>query len=152
VLQIIKNFWNSKRRRQLTDPRNIGLYIFAVVVLAITWSGVKTVQNNYELQKQISALQQKNGVLQLQNENTKLQNKYYQTDQYLELIARQNFGLAAPGEQVLLVPKSVALKFVDPNLAPSSSQPAPVHNSQSKYSKNLEDWRDFFLGRKLFSN
>jgi|SRR5581483_11898589 len=151
MLEIIQNLWNSKRRQQLSDPRNIGLYIFALVVLAITWSGVKTVQNNYELQKQISALQQGNTVLQLQNENTKLQNQYYKTDQYLELTARQNFGLAAPGEQVLLIPKNVAMKYVDPSLAPQN-QTITTNSGASGHSKNLEDWRDFLLGRKLFSD
>ena len=51
MLKGIRNFLKSNRRRQLTDPRNVGLYIFTLVVLAITWSGVKTVQNNYQLQK-----------------------------------------------------------------------------------------------------
>ena len=150
MLEQIKIFWSSKTRRQLTDSRNLGLYIFAVVVLAITWSGVKTVQNNYELQKQISVLKQTNNVLGLQNENTKLQNQYYQTDEYLELTARQNFGLAAPGEKVLLVPNSVAMKYIDPSISASSVQKSSQDNTQSGYSKNLQDWRDFLLGRKLF--
>src|SRR5476651_2157723 len=112
-----KTKWNSARIKQLTDVRNVGLYVFALIVLAITWSGVKTVQNNYQLQKQISTLKQQNYVTYLQNSNTALQNQYLQTNQYLELAARQNFGLAAPGETVLLVPKSVAMKYVDPSLA-----------------------------------
>jgi len=121
--------------------------------LAISWSGVKTMQSNYELQKQISELNQANNVQRLQNGNTKLQNQYYKTDQYLELTARQNFGLAAPGEQVLLVPKNVAMKYIDPSISaqPSGATQAS-NNNQSKYSKNLQAWRDFIIGRKLFNN
>jgi hypothetical protein len=48
----------------------------------------------------------------LQNENDDLKNAYYKSPQYLELSARQNFGLAAPGEKELLVPKAVALAHV----------------------------------------
>src|SRR5258708_7005351 len=113
MLQQIKKYWNSKNWRQLADMRNIGLYIFAVIVLAITWSSIKTLQTNYELQKQISTLKQQNDVFKLQNDNTTLQNQYYQTNQYLELAARQDFGLAAPGEKILLISKDVALKYVD---------------------------------------
>lgn len=148
----IKNFWNSKKRRQFTDSRNIGLYIFTVFVLAITWSGIKTVQSNYELQKKISVLKQQNEVTRLANGNAYLQNQYLQTDEYLELSARQNFGLAAPGEKVLLIPKDVAMKYVDPNLATSSSSGSKVTDNRPQYLKNLEDWRDFLLGRKLFSD
>jgi cell division protein FtsB len=146
-----KTVWDMKRIKQLTDARNLGLYIFAIIVLAITWSGIKTVQNNYDLQKKITALKQQNDVLKLQNDTTALQNKYLETNQYLELAARQSFGLAAPGEKVLLVPKSVAMKYVDPSVfAPSNSNQTGVQNDdRSTYVKNLEDWRDFLLGRIL---
>src|SRR3989338_5524565 len=147
MLRSIKNFWKSGRRQQLTDARNVGLYIFALVVLAITWSGVKTLQINYELQKQISTLKQQNEVLKLQNDNTALQNQYYQTNQYLELAARQGFGLAAPGEKILLISKDVAMKYVDPSLSPKA---APgTTDTRSKYAKNFQAWRDFLLGRKV---
>ncbi|HET9721884.1 MAG TPA: septum formation initiator family protein [Candidatus Saccharimonadales bacterium] len=149
----IQNALNSKTAKQLLDVRNIGLYIFGVIVVAIAWSSAKAVQNNYQLQRQIATLQQQNTVLQLQNDNTKLQNKYYQTDQYLDLSARQNLGLAAPGEKVLIVPKSVALKYVDPSLDKTDSTNAgAATDNRPKYIKNLEAWRDFLLGRQLFDN
>ncbi len=148
---MIKKFWKSKNRQQLTDVRNIGLYVFAVIVLAITWSGVKTLQINYELQKQISILKQQNEVLQLQNDNTVLQNQYYQTNQYLELAARQDFGLAAPGEKILLISKDVAMKYIDPSLNPQSPSKSTV-DDRSKYAKNFQAWRDFLLGRKASVN
>jgi cell division protein FtsB len=149
----MKKIWNSKRARQLFDIRNIGLYVFGIVVLAITWSGVNTVQNNYELQKSISEIKQQNTVLDLQNENIDLQNKYLQTDQYLELAARQNLGLAAPGETVLLVPKATAMKYVDSSLGPAiKTDISTSSDKRSKFAKNVEDWRDFLLGRKLSSN
>lgn len=151
-----KNFWNSPRRKQLTDKRSIGLYIFGVFILAMTWSGVKTLQTNYELQKQISTLKQQNSVLDLKNQNSALRNQYFQSNEYLDLAARQDLGLAAPGEQVLLVPKAVAMKYIDPNIGPSTSNPATsadsTNDNRSQASKNLEDWRDFLLGRKLYSN
>lgn len=147
-----KNFWKPQHLKQLTEVRNVGFYIFAVIVLAIAWSGVKTVQNNYELQKQIATLNQQNEVLKLSNENSALQGQFYETDQYLELAARQNLGLAAPGETVLLVPKTVAMKYVDPSLVskPDSSSTNSAESSKSKFAQNFQDWRDFLLGRKLF--
>lgn len=150
---ILSEFWNHQRTKQLTDIRNIGLYIFATIVLAITWSGVKTVQSNYGLQKKISTLQQQNDVLKLQNDTIALQNQYLGTDQYLELAARQTLGLAAPGEKVLLVPKNVAMKYVDPKLSQQSSASGTnTVDKRPKYMKNLEDWRDFLLGRKIFQD
>ena len=110
-------------------------------------------QSNYELQKKISKLQQENTVLYLENGNTYLQNQYYKTDQYLELSARQNLGLAAPGEQVLLVPRDVALRYVDPSLDKTAVYVKDVaQDKRPKYVKNLESWRDFLLGRNVSSS
>jgi cell division protein FtsB len=82
----------------LRDVRNVGLLVFTVIVLLISWSGVKSIQTNYGLQKQIVRLTQENEVRSLQNTNLALQNRYLDTPQYLEISARQNLGLAAPGE------------------------------------------------------
>jgi len=148
MFEKIKNALTSKKAKQLADARNIGLYIFGLVVVAIAWSGAKTVQNNYALQKQISTLKQQNAVLELQNDNTALQNKYYQTDQYLELSARQNLGLAAPGEQVMIVPKTTAMSYIDSDLAKTVRPDSTAPDKRPGYVKNLEAWRDFLLGRK----
>jgi cell division protein FtsB len=137
---------------KLNDIRNVMLYVFVLIVLAISWSSARTIQSNYELQKQITALKQQNQVITLGNQTIDLKNKYFQTDQYLELTARQSLGLAAPGETVKLVPKSVAMKYIDPSLSKQSDATASSNDTRSKYVKNLETWRDFLLGRNLTSD
>jgi cell division protein FtsB len=128
------------------------LYLFVLIVIAITWSSIKTIQNNYDLQKQISRLQQENAVIKLQNQNTALKNQYLQTDQYLELAARQSLGLAAPGEKVLLIPKNVSQKYIDPSLAKKFNSTGISTDKRSKYVKNMEAWRDFLLGRQVLAD
>jgi cell division protein FtsB len=128
------------------DARFAGLMLFLVVVLLISWSGVKSIQSNYELQKQISALQQQNNVQQLANTNLKLENEYYNTDSYLDLQARLNFGLAAPGEKEIVVPKDVALSYtVAPPAAPATTKP---RDKQASAQRNFEAWVNFFLHRQ----
>jgi len=129
---------------RLNDPRFVGQVIFVVIVLLISWSGIKSIQTNYGLQKQITALNQQNSLAKLANDNVALQNQYYDSNQYLELSARQNFGLAAPGEQEIVVPKSVALSYtVDlPASNPSTTAKPPT------YQRNFQSWIDFFLHRQ----
>lgn len=130
--------------RKLGDTRFAGQVLFVIIVLLISWSGIKSIQTNYGLQKKISGLNQQNEVQQLQNNNLQLQNQYYNSNQYLELSARQNFGLAKPGEQEIIVPKSVALSYtVD---VPSSQKDAA--DEQPAYQHNFESWVDFFLHRQ----
>lgn len=150
-MRSIQKFWNSNKRRQITDPRNVGLYVFTVIVLAIAWSTVKAIEANYQLQRKINLLKQQDTVLKLENETTALKNKYYNTDEYLNLAARQNLGVAAPGEKVLTISNDVALKHVDMALLEKTIIPKPV-DKRSKVQRNLDDWKDFLLGRKLFQN
>jgi cell division protein FtsL len=131
---------------KLNDVRYVGQIIFVVIVLLISWSGVKSIQANYGLQKQITGLREQNNLQDLQNENLKLQNEYYKTNQYLELTARQNFGLAASGETELIVPTQVALSHTV-NLSLPDSQSAPI-NASTKQS-NIQSWVNFFLHRHV---
>jgi cell division protein FtsB len=139
------NDYSKKLTHQLTrfgDIRFTGQLIFMAIVFLIFWSGAKAIQSNYNLQKQITELKQQNQVSELQNSTIALQNNYYKSNQYLELSARQNFGLAAPGETELIVPSSVALSYT--KNVPSSSSSA-ITNSSNEL--NYEAWINFFLHR-----
>jgi cell division protein FtsB len=125
------------------DIRFTGQVVFVIIVLLLSWSGVKTIQTNYVLQKQIAGLQQKNDLLKLQNQNQKLQNQYYGTDTFLELQARQNFGLGRPGEKEILVPEAVALAN-----APSLPEDNAAKAVTKKQPSNFESWMNFFLHRQ----
>lgn len=131
---------------QFQDVRAIGLVLFLVVALMVSWSGAKVIQTNYELQKQISQLEQEIQVQQLANENLKLQNQYFRTDQYLELKARQDFGLGARGETQLIVPQEVAEKYIAQ--APGSGPAPPADIRQPAYQRNFQAWLDFFMHRE----
>jgi cell division protein FtsB len=145
----IKNAKNkiSSWAAYLKDLRVVGLLVFLVIALMVSWSSVKAIETNYGLQKQIAALRQENAVKQLANENLKLENEYYESSQHLELAARRDFGLAAPGETVLNVPRSVALSFTvdlpkaeEPESKPQTEEPA--------YQRNFQAWLDFLFHRK----
>ena len=146
MFEKLKSLQNHPYFEQFHDVRAVGLALFGVIVLLVSWSGVKAIQTNYDLQKQISGLQQEVSVQQLQNNNLKLQNEYFNTNQYLELSARQNFGLGAPGETELLVPKSVALAHTvnlgNDNTATKASSKQPF------YQRNFQAWIDFFFHRQ----
>jgi cell division protein FtsB len=131
---------------RLQDIRFAGLVVFVIVVLLISWSGVKAIETNYQLQKQISTLQQQTAVQRLKNTNLQLQNQYYNTNQYLELSARQNYGLAAPGETELIVPKDVALAHTVPEPTAKVAAANPS-DKQPFYQKNFQAWVNFFLHR-----
>ena len=134
----------------LRDVRNVGLLAFTVIVLLISWSGVKSIQTNYGLQKQISQLQQEGQVQNLENADLALQNQYFTTSQYLEITARENFGLGEPGETELLISQSVALAHTVKQ--PGVDTVASAIPKQPTWQRNSEAWINFFLHRDSTTN
>lgn len=128
----------------LTDPRVLGFLAFGIVALLVTWSGIKAVQKNYELEKRIAISRQNNDIQKLENDNLKLRNHYYESAQYLELSARRQFGKAAVGETLYAVPEEVALsKTIDP--APKPQTSAEEEASQPRFQQNFNDWTEFLF-------
>lgn len=135
--------------RRLSDVSFLGQVIFVVLVLLVSWSGIKAIQTNYSLQKKISSLKEQNSLQKLQNDNLALQNQYYNSNQYLELSARQNFGLASPGEKEVIVPESVAMSYT---VALPSAKKSEATAKQPAYQRHFESWVNFFLHRQDASN
>lgn len=142
MLQKLKNLPIEPLIEQFKDVRMLGFVAFGLIVLLVSWSGVNVIQSNYVLQKQIAELQQKAKIAELENTNLKLQNQYYDTDQYVELMAREQFGKGLSGETLLLVPKSVALAHTIDQPPQAKAKPAA---NKPKYQQNFEAWRAFLF-------
>lgn len=129
----------------LKDVRNLSMMVFVCMVLLVTYSSARVIQTNYALQKQLEQVKEQNEVTSLENDNIRLRNQYYDTPQYLEVAARQNLGLAAPGETVLLVPKETALR--NTVSMPQELTAAPQAKDLPAWQQNIRDWGNFFLHR-----
>ncbi len=142
----IQTFINEGIVKNLQDIRTAGLIIFGIIAVLVTWSGVGAIETNYNLQKQITQLQQQEQLSSLENNNLQLQNQYYNTNEYLELQARQLLGKAAPGEKLVLVPQGIALaqNVSIPSDTTLTNTPAPV---KPAYQSNFEAWINFFFHR-----
>lgn len=149
--KIKHRYWKIKEYvMQLRDVRVVGLLLFLVVVLMISWSGIKSIETNYQLQREIAQLQQQNELQELTNRNLELENAYFDTSQYLELAAREGFGLAAPGESVVVVPEAVALAHtVD---APPADAETLAEDNRPVLQRNFEAWMGFFFHRQTSDN
>ncbi|MDB5182641.1 MAG: hypothetical protein JWO47_425 [Candidatus Saccharibacteria bacterium] len=141
---------NNQILKSFGDIRTLGMIAFGLIALLVTWSSIKVVQSNYDLQKQISAMQQANDVQQLSNNNLKLKNQYLNTNEYLELAARKHFNKAAPGEKLLIIPKEVALAHSIDVPKPKSADDTikeTAKASGSSAQSNFDAWLNFLFHR-----
>jgi cell division protein FtsB len=146
MIEKIKNYAKHPYVQELRDVRVLGLMIFGIIVLMVSWSGVRVIERNYSLQQQIARLEEQTKLFELENDNKKLENEYYNSDQYLELQARKQFGKAAPGETVLIVPEHVAMSHTV-ELGNSKQETQKAKPNKPFYQKNFEAWTSFFFRR-----
>lgn len=137
----------NEKIKLLSDVRVIGLLAFFAVILMVSFSSVRVLQTNFELQKKENELQQVNEIKKLENENLKFKNVYFESDEYLELTARRQFNKALPGEELYVIPESVAKRYVKdtPKVATSEEELRQEEENKPTYQRNLEAWRDFLL-------
>lgn len=151
MIDNIKHYLSELVSDQWRDTRLWTFIVFGVVVLLASWSGVRVIETNYELQKKIARLEQQNEVIALQNRNQTLKNQYLESDTYLELAARKQFGKGAPGETLILVPESVSLARTKdiPTKDGKTGQSEQETKNEPFYARNLKAWRDFIFAHKL---
>jgi cell division protein FtsB len=150
MLTKIKNIKPADIVDRLSDVRMLGLLVFTAIALLVTWSGIKVVQTNYGLQKQIATMQQENELRKLENSNLALGNEFLSTNQYLELSARKQYNKGLPGEKLLIVPKSVAMSHtVDVALPEDASlELETIKDSGPWYERNFNAWIEFIFRRE----
>ena len=122
---------------------NNAVFAAALVIAASwVWGSVSTMQTNFAAQKAVNDQQQQLELTQLEVDTLKFQQNYYRSDEYKELAARANLGLALPGEKVLILPpNSEAVKQQDTQ-APELAADTPKRPAAS----NFEQWMAFLMG------
>lgn len=135
----IRKFMYTVRHKYLTFNNLVVLTAF-LIALGWVWGSLGVMQRNYGLQKEVDQKRRQLELAELQKDSLELQQRYYQTNEYKELAARESLGLVMPGEKLLILPEnSEAAKKAD---APTVALTAPAQESTS----NLEQWLNFLFG------
>lgn len=129
------------RHKYLTFNNLVILTAF-LIAAGWVWGSLQAMQQNYRLQKEVDYKKRQLQLTELQKDSLELQKRYYETNEYKELAARESLGLVMPGEKVLVLPEnSEAAKQADGKKSSSNAVVVP----QDKTS-NLEQWLNFLFG------
>lgn len=106
--------------------------LLTILGLYLAFSLFGTIRRNYELQREISKIEENNKALEQSNLELKYQIAYFQTELYKDKAARAKLGLQAPGESVIILPK----------------QEKTEQSAETKKAtrSNLAQWIDFLRG------
>lgn len=109
----------------------MGVLLVPIIVLVLT---IQVLNDNYKLQLQVDSANLDNQIMELENQNLRLEQMYYQTDEYQELSARSLLGKSLPGEHVVILPR------VEHTADETTDGKAIVTKS------NFDQWLDFLMG------
>jgi len=79
------------------------LAVAGVLLALFLYSLFQTAQSNYALQTELNGARDSVYALQVQKAELEGLKQYLQTDEYIEGVARQQFGLVRPGEIAVAV-------------------------------------------------
>ena len=135
----IRKFFYTIRHDYLTFNN---LVILAALLIAAgwAWGSLQVMQRNYALQREVDYKKRQLQLAELQKENLRLQNKFYQTDEYKELALRDSLGLVMPGEKLLILPENSAEAKAADKAATQTTDTTVQETS------NLEQWLNFLFG------
>lgn len=126
----------KKWLKDLLAPANVVLIVLAAFGIIWMFMTISVMNHNYDLQRQVDQGKLDNQVMKLQNENLKLEQAYYKTDEYLDLSVRSLLGRANPGENMVILPR----------VQGDETDNAKTSVVSSKKS-NIDQWIDFLMGR-----
>jgi cell division protein FtsB len=119
---------------------NIVIAVAFLITASWVWGSLQVMQRNFALQKEVDQKARQLELTELQAQSLELQQRYYQTDEYRELAARESLGLVMPGESVVILPEnSQAALDADKEAATTIVSAQPTES-------NLEQWLNFLFG------
>ena len=119
---------------------NNGVLLVALLItVSWMWGTVEAIQQNFELQQQVDGLNQQISYQELENQTLQFENQYYNSNEYLELSARQHLNLASPGEKLLILPPTT----VSDKSTPQDTTVTPITRRS-----NFQQWMYFLFGNK----
>lgn len=111
----------------------------AVAIITCLWftiGAVSSMSRNWELKQKLQEKYVQLAKVKIEVEKLKLEQEYYKTDEYKELLARSKGGKMAEGETMVVLPKN-------------SNEAKNAHKDKDLYTQteksNFEQWMDLLF-------
>lgn len=93
-------------KRDFLTVENVVLVVAIVLCLVWTYQTIAAMSRNWELSERLTAERKQLELASLEVEMTELENEYYRTDEYQELMARRNLDKKTAGENMVVMPEN----------------------------------------------
>ena len=128
---------NYKMRHDYLSIENVVLAIAIFLCLMWTFQSIKAMSRNWELSEELTARRKELELLEIEVEAAELENDYYRSDEYQELIARKQLDKKLVGENMVVMPENS-------EKAKNKYKTQATEILEKKYS-NFEKWTMFLF-------
>ena len=129
---------NKNDLKKYLTQNNLVLFGAVIIAFVLLVLSVEAMQKNFQLQRQVDEGLTANEVQTLENENLRLQQMYFKTNEFLELQARDKLNKAFAGEHLVYLPR------IDTEVTIDTGEAARPIDPRS----NFERWIEFFFGNR----
>ncbi len=112
--------------------------VIMVVVVYVAIATLNVIARNYQLQQRMDQLISENELLELENEQLRLEIAYFQTDSFVEKEARAKLNLQAPGEHTVIFSDLIPGPVEPP-------EPEPEQTFVEAANDNIREWLYFLF-------
>lgn len=121
-----------KMKHDFLTVENIVLLLAIILCLVCTYQSIVSMSRNWELSERLTAEKRELELLNVEVEAAELENQYYASDEYQELIARKSLDKQMEGENMVVLPENT-------EAAKNKHQQKKTMVQEKTYS-NFEKW------------
>ncbi len=126
-----------KMKHDFLTVENVVLAIAIILCFIWTFQSIKAMSRNWELSEKITAERKELELLKIEVEAAELENEYYRSEEYQELMARRELDKKLEGENMVVMPENS-------EGAKNKYKSSTTEVAEKKYS-NFEKWRMFLF-------
>ena len=136
----IQTFFRKIRyyaKRDVFTLRNIITVLAILVCFYWAWGAISATARNWTLEQKLKSKELEAAKMELEVENNRLEQQYFKTEEYQELMARIKLGKKAKGETMVVLPE---------NSEKARTKYLKIESAQSELRSNFSQWLDFLFG------
>lgn len=126
-------------KKDFCTVENVVLFFAIVLCLMWTYQSITAMSRNWELSEKLATEKKTLELLRMETEAAELENEYYKSNEYQELLARKHLDKQTAGEHMVVMPQNSeeARNRHNENMT-------QVAENTNEYS-NFEKWLNFLF-------
>lgn len=123
-------------KKDFLTVHNIATISAIVLGLVFSYNAITATTRNWQLEQKLKEHTLKSAKLGIEVETLELQQQYFKTDEYLEIMARKKQNKMLPGETMVILPN---------NSEKAKEKYNDVDSEATQKRSNFEEWLDFLF-------